>query len=191
MAILATCHTVLVLLVSVTVLPCAHSQTDEDTANMTTVPQEATPGDSSFACVHGRFGPKCSSICNCVDNCNQQTGACKKCLPGYLNPDLGCVTASVKTIISRCVDSDCTACVAGYRNTNRSCTEECPVMTFGVNCSGDCMKVCKEDCVERVYGKCWDSRIDVLLDAPENMKNLLFFLLPPPLCLLIIYRLFG
>ncbi|XP_055872650.1 uncharacterized protein LOC129923880 isoform X2 [Biomphalaria glabrata] len=54
------------------------------------------------------------------------------------------------------VDGSCQKCKSGFKNPERSCETACEKHEYGINCLGDCYKVCGADCVDNVTGRCPD-----------------------------------
>ncbi|XP_055872630.1 uncharacterized protein LOC106065480 isoform X2 [Biomphalaria glabrata] len=80
--------------------------------------------DISQVCPEKTFGDQCEQLC-------------EQCVPGC-DP----------------VSGICTRCEDGYTNILKACQDECPPMTFGKDCSGDCAKKCNDDCLNKVDGTC-------------------------------------
>ncbi|CAG5114849.1 unnamed protein product [Candidula unifasciata] len=114
-------------------------------------------------CEAGKYGLDCENTCNCEDNtsCIISTGICpfasvivsptinKTCAPGTFGDDCSfkcsefCTKNSVGVHSCKDPTGDCDeGCLNGY--TESTCTERCPIGTYGK----DCTQVCGPKCLE-------------------------------------------
>ncbi|KAH9495248.1 hypothetical protein Btru_016173 [Bulinus truncatus] len=116
-------------------------------------------GDANFqslvvdkVCPEKTYGEQCEKLC---DNCEPD---CDK------------------------VSGICMKCAIGYTNILNACRDECPSMSFGLDCTGDCAKKCKGDCLDRVQGSCRTNSefSKTKRDNPNasSLAGLLWFFMP-------------
>ncbi|KAK0061940.1 multiple epidermal growth factor-like domains protein 10 [Biomphalaria pfeifferi] len=60
------------------------------------------------------------------------------------------------------VDGSCQKCKSGFKNPEYSCKTACEKHEYGINCLGDCYKVCGANCIDSVTGRCPESLEDTL-----------------------------